>query len=69
MSLRSHVSAAALKDATDAQCFLEGVTTDDGPRFREELDAVGGTSYNTRMDSRSAIGSSDTLRWMSSTTT
>ena len=38
MSLRLHVSAAALKDATDAQRFLEGATTDEGPRFREELE-------------------------------
>ena len=38
MSLRFHVSAAALKDATDAQCFLEDVSTDEGPRFREELE-------------------------------
>jgi hypothetical protein len=38
MSLSFHVTTAALKDATEAQRFLEGVTTDAGPRFREELE-------------------------------
>jgi|JI9StandDraft_2_1071091.scaffolds.fasta_scaffold21941_3 plasmid stabilization system protein ParE len=38
MSLGFQVSAAARKDAADAQRYLEGQTTDAGPRFREELE-------------------------------
>ncbi|MBK6371147.1 MAG: type II toxin-antitoxin system RelE/ParE family toxin [Flavobacteriales bacterium] len=38
MSLGFHVTAAARKDAVEAQRFLEGDTTDAGPRFREELE-------------------------------
>jgi hypothetical protein len=37
MSLAFHVSAAARKDAADAQRYLEGLNTDGGPRFRDEL--------------------------------
>lgn len=38
MSPGFYVSAAARKDAADAQCYLEGQTTGSGPRFREELE-------------------------------
>lgn len=38
MSLAFHVTAAALKDAADAQRYLEGLNTDAGPRFRDELE-------------------------------
>jgi len=38
MSLGFQVSAAARKDAADAQRYLEGLTTDAGPRFRDELE-------------------------------
>lgn len=38
MSLAFHVTAAALKDAAEAQRFLEDSTTEAGPRFREELE-------------------------------
>jgi plasmid stabilization system protein ParE len=38
MSLGFYVSAAARKDAADAQRYLEGRTTDAGPRFRDELE-------------------------------
>ncbi|MGV9012557.1 MAG: type II toxin-antitoxin system RelE/ParE family toxin [Flavobacteriales bacterium] len=38
MSLAFHVTAAAQKDAAEAQCFLEDSTPDAGPRFREELE-------------------------------
>jgi plasmid stabilization system protein ParE len=38
MSLGFQVSAAARKDAADAQRYLEGRTTDAGPRFRVELE-------------------------------
>lgn len=38
MSLVFLVSAAARKEAADAQRYLEGLNTDAGPRFREELE-------------------------------
>lgn len=38
MTLGFHVSASARKDAADAQRYLEGLNTDAGPRFREELE-------------------------------
>ena len=38
MSLGFQVSAAARKDAADAQWYLEERTTNAGPRFREEIE-------------------------------
>jgi len=38
MSLAFQVTIAALKDAADAQRYLEGLNTDAGPRFRDELE-------------------------------
>lgn len=38
MSLVFLVSAAARKDAADAQRYLEGLNSDAGPRFRDELE-------------------------------
>ena len=38
MSLGFLVTAVARNNATDVQRYLEGLTTDAGPRFRQELE-------------------------------